>query len=695
MHRLRFMLQQCRLFAPITRTSARTIAGGVAHNIGRIAALFAVVATLLAAPGSSTLLAQEGDGTVDAASKALYVPIKGIVSVDAGYDQTCAITISGGVKCWGGNLSGQVGNPAAGATYVPLPVDVTGLTSGVKQVAAGRFFTCAVLVAGTVKCWGANNYGQLGINQPISESLVPVDVPSLAGVASIAAGGAHVCVVLNAGGVKCWGRGNEGQLGHGSNTGSASPVNVMGLPSAAQQVAASNVSTCVALKNGAAYCWGSNNAGQLGNGTLGGTTNSAGSTISSGVTSIAAGDGHVCASVGSALKCWGSNAYGEASNALIGGNIVTPKEVLAQGVSAVDSGGATNCIIGQLGGVYCWGRGDDGQTGSGGRDDSYPYPGAVPGLQSGVKAISVGASHACAVLDDGGLKCWGDDSYGQLGNGNPLADHLTPADVLAPAVCYELTLKSMGSGSPPAAVDTSSLGCPPTHYLPGDLIAISASPATNQRVQSWSSPVAANPGDQSAILRMPTADITVTVSYAACNLLTLAHSGSGGDPVAAPANSSGCAPGRFASGERVTLTAVPNANQRVKNWAGTSATPAVGSQVNALTMPASAATVTVAYEACFALATSVTGQGAAIIVSPNVSNGCLTGGFVAGETVALLASPAAGWQVKGWSGTSNDASTSIENSAIMPFGASNIGVIYEESEVIPPTYQSFLPTIGR
>lgn len=666
----------------------------VAALVWRAFAALALLASLLLTPSSVPLLAQTAEGEIDAASQSLYVPISDIVAVDAGYDHTCAITRAGGVKCWGTNQFGEAGNSTVTARIVPLPVDVTGLASGVKQVTAGQYFTCAVMTAGTVKCWGANDFGQLGNNGAVSQSNVPVDVPGLSGVASISAGAQHVCVVMSAGGVKCWGRGDGGQLGHGSYSGSAFPVDVTGLPSAAQQVSAGDVSTCVALKNGAAYCWGTNNFGQLGNNSVGGTTNKPGSVISSGVTSISLGGGHACEMVGAALACWGRNANGEAGNGTSVVNVVVPSQVIADGVAALDSGGATNCIIGKLGGAYCWGRGSDGQTGSGGRSDTYLAPGGVSGLQSGIVSISVGVRHACAVLDTGALKCWGDDSEGQLGNGLPLADQLTPADVLAPAVCYQLVLNRTGNGELPIAVDSSTPGCPPNHYLPGDLIGISASPAANQRVQSWSSPVRANSGDTSVVLKMPAADVTVTVAYAACNVLTLAHSGNGGDPLAAPSGSSGCSVGRFASGERVVLSAVPNAGQRVKSWAGASATPAVGSQVNSLTMPNGAATVTVVFEACFALTTSVAGQGDALLTAPTVSDGCLTGGFAAGQNIALVANPAAGWKVKSWIGTIDDTSTALGNSATMPANAVVVGVIYvKESE--EEGVRVYLPTIGR
>ena len=128
----------------------------------------------------------------------------GVAQISAGWYHTCAVTIDGGVKCWG-----------------PTPVAVSGLTSGVAQVSAGRSHTCALTTAGGVECWGYNDVGQLG-NGTIALSPqdyvdTPADVITLtSGVAQISSGMDHSCVVTTAGGAKCWGRVSAGQLGNGT-----------------------------------------------------------------------------------------------------------------------------------------------------------------------------------------------------------------------------------------------------------------------------------------------------------------------------------------------------------------------------------------------------------------------------------------------------------------------------------------------
>lgn len=175
----------------------------------------------------------------------------------------------GSVKCWGGNTWGQLGDGTN--TDTSIAVDVVGV-SGAIEITAGAHHTCAVLSTGTAKCWGYNSfYGQLGDGTNV-DSNVPVDVIGVSTATQITGGGLHTCAVLLAGSGRCWGWNMWGQLGDGTNTDSNAPVEVVGL-SDATQIAAGERHTCAVLEGGTARCWGLNGWGQLGDGRTGVASN--------------------------------------------------------------------------------------------------------------------------------------------------------------------------------------------------------------------------------------------------------------------------------------------------------------------------------------------------------------------------------------------------------------------------------------
>jgi hypothetical protein len=187
----------------------------------------------------------------------------GVTAIAAGGQHTCAL-VNGGVKCWGTNGSGQLGDSSN--TQRLIPVDVTGLTSGVTAISAGAAHTCALTTGGGLKCWGFNSNGQLGDNSNSNRN-VPVDVVGLtSGVTSVAAGYFHTCAVASGGAVKCWGDNFVGELGNNSSDESHVPVDVSGLGSGASKVAVGTSHSCALMISGGVKCWGINFNGQLGDG---------------------------------------------------------------------------------------------------------------------------------------------------------------------------------------------------------------------------------------------------------------------------------------------------------------------------------------------------------------------------------------------------------------------------------------------
>src|SRR5262249_17333803 len=160
----------------------------------------------------------------------------------------------GTVKCWGQADQGQTGSGTQPA-YQSTPADVAGLGAGATAIAAGSYHACALTNAGSVMCWGRNDSGQLGNPAP-GPIATPVEVQGLASpVKAIAAGTAHTCAVLETGDVMCWGGNDHGELGDGTTTARAVPAPVVGLSSGAAAVALGVEHTCALLQTGGVECW--------------------------------------------------------------------------------------------------------------------------------------------------------------------------------------------------------------------------------------------------------------------------------------------------------------------------------------------------------------------------------------------------------------------------------------------------------
>jgi alpha-tubulin suppressor-like RCC1 family protein len=341
----------------------------------------------------------------------------GVFAIAAGAYHTCALTTGGGAKCWGLNVNGQLGNGMRTDSEL-TPVDVTGLTAGVAAIVAGFGHTCALTTSGGVKCWGSNSSGQLG-NGTTTDARTPVDATGLtAGAAAITAGDDHTCALTTNGGVKCWGANGFGQLGNGTMTNAWTPVDVAGLTAGVAATTAGALHTCALTTGGGAKCWGWNGSGQLGNGIPSKALTAVDVTgLTAGVVAIATVEEHTCALTGSSVKCWGHNGFGQLGNGTTT-DALTPVDVtgLTTGVAAIATGRYHTCALTTGGGVKCWGRNGSGQLGNGTTTNALT-PVDVTGLTAGVAAIAAGADHTCALTTGSGVKCWGHNLYGQLGDG--------------------------------------------------------------------------------------------------------------------------------------------------------------------------------------------------------------------------------------------------------------------------------------
>jgi alpha-tubulin suppressor-like RCC1 family protein len=252
-----------------------------------------------------------GDGTTSRRFAPVQVSgLTGVAAIAPGGDHSCALTNAGAVKCWGFNRSGALGDGTTSDRS--RPVDVTGLSSGVKSIAAGFGHSCALTTAGGVKCWGSNLRGQLG-DGTTSERLTPVHVSGLSsGVIAIAAGVAYSCALTNAGAVKCWGYNEYGQLGDGTTSQRSTPVDVSGLGGGVAAIATGGGHSCAIMRARSVKCWGLNSSGELGDGSAVNRSTPVDVSGLTGVTMIASGGFHSCAlSRAGGAKCWGLNSFGQ------------------------------------------------------------------------------------------------------------------------------------------------------------------------------------------------------------------------------------------------------------------------------------------------------------------------------------------------------------------------------------------------
>lgn len=359
----------------------------------------------------------------------------GVRAVATGYRHTCAVTDAGGVRCWGANESGQLGNGATTASSTP--VDVVGLTHGAVAVAAGAHHSCVLTDAGGVKCWGLNDGGQLGNGTNINSSR-PVGVRGLAsGVTAIAAGAGWVCALTSAGGVKCWGWNHYGQLGNGrADDTSTTPVGVSGLATGVKAISANGLHACALTTTGHVKCWGSSSdPASLQTKGTDSRVPIAVSSLGGDAAAISAGGLHACVITrAGVVKCWGTNRDGELGNgSKVDSNSPVAVSNLTKGATSLSAGSTDDflpthtCALTRTGGVECWGPNRDGQLGNGSTTDS-SRPVEASDLTSGVLTVAIGGSHTCAITKDHRLKCWGANSAGQLGNGSN-ANSPTPVDV--------------------------------------------------------------------------------------------------------------------------------------------------------------------------------------------------------------------------------------------------------------------------
>ena len=381
-----------------------------------------------------------------------------VIQITAGKDHTCALLNSGAVRCWGFGGQGRLGygnSDSIGDNETPASAGDVDVGGTVVQIAAGESYTCAVLATGAVRCWGSGGFSNLGY--ATTTDIGDDETPATAGdvdvgdpgdvVTQIALGTFHTCALLNAGTVRCWGAGGLGRLGSGNNgsilnAALAVDVDVGGTVT---QITTGKSHTCALLDTGAVRCWGYGIGGRLGYGNTDDIGDSeapatAGDVNVGGmVTQITAGQDHTCALLDTgAVRCWGLGAngrlgYGTTTNI---GDDETPASAgdvdVGGMVVQIAAGTAHTCALLATGAVRCWGAGGNGRLGYGnsvtiGDNETPASAGNVD--VGGTVAQIVAGSHTCALMDTGAVRCWGSGTNGKLGYGSTasIGDNETPA----------------------------------------------------------------------------------------------------------------------------------------------------------------------------------------------------------------------------------------------------------------------------
>ena len=361
-------------------------------------------------------------------SRAANVPLTDVSGISAGEWHGCAITDTGGLRCWGFNNAGQLGDGTTTTRSIAVPV--IGLGGTVVDMASGGGHNCVLTDAGGVQCWGYNVRGQLGDGSRTIRRTA-VDVVGLSsGVEAVVTGYHHSCALLDTGGMKCWGRNRYGQLGDGTTTDRTTPVDVVGLTSGVAAIGAGFDHTCAVMDTGGVKCWGLNERAQLGDNT---TVNRSSPVqvvgLTSGASEVSLGWQHTCAAMsGGGAKCWGHNGHGQ-----LGDGSNTRRDIpadvsgLTADLDVISLGYWHSCALTTDGATHCWGLNQSGQIGDG-TTVSRNVPTQVIGLDSGVTDLSTGFEHSCVILN-GAAQCWGKNQFSQLGD-STTTDRSQPVSVL-------------------------------------------------------------------------------------------------------------------------------------------------------------------------------------------------------------------------------------------------------------------------
>jgi alpha-tubulin suppressor-like RCC1 family protein len=424
---------QAQLSAEVRDRNASVITGAQVTWSSSDAAVAEVDATGKVtgkAGGDVTITARSGEAAGQATAHVRGRP-QGIVleTISAGDYHSCGIAVSGAAYCWGHNNQGQLGDGRPG-THSATPVAV-GAGHTFAQITVGDFHTCGVTTAGKAYCWGNNDFGKLGVGDYGVIRTTPAAVVGGHTFRQLSAEADHTCGTTTSAETYCWGYNGHGQLGNGSTAHSFGiPVRVLGGHSFAQVSAGRHLS-CGVTTAGAVYCWGLNDTGQLGNGSVGGFSSTP--VRVSGTQNfmqVGAGYLHACAiTVAGAAYCWGANTNGQVGDASTTSRL-TPTAVAGGHVFRhIGVGDRSTCGVTTSYVAYCWGDNFGGHLSVGSGLGVVPTPTALVGGHRW-RQMFTGSVHSCGVATSGAAYCWGGNGAGQLGTGSFGGGTVAPTPVV-------------------------------------------------------------------------------------------------------------------------------------------------------------------------------------------------------------------------------------------------------------------------